>query len=103
MKRLQYRAPAGHLLVTDGQTVEAGETFEVGDERALELLTDPAIDVIEAGGIKDLKKVELVELAEQAGLDPAGMTKSEIVTAIEQLEAGDGDEQTETETSKQEN
>lgn len=47
MKKLLFDAPAHHILVEGGERIHGGGTFEAKDERALELLTSPALDIVE--------------------------------------------------------
>lgn len=48
MRHLMFQAPAHHTLNVDGDVIHGGQTFDVEDEeRALELLTQPGLSVIE--------------------------------------------------------
>lgn len=98
MKTLKFNAPAHHTLVEDDEEVAGGETFKVTDERALELLTQPGIDVSEVGASKRTRD-EWNKLAREAGVeDPEKLPNIPAVeAAIEEAkenqpgaESGDG-------------
>ena len=86
--RLLFDAPRHHTLLPEGRggpVVCGGETFDVSDpERALELLTDPHIDVVEvATDIRKLSRKELDEMADEAGIDPSGYrTKQDLIDVL---------------------
>lgn len=86
--RLVHNGRPGDSLEVDGKTYGAGEEFEVKDEeRALELLTDPNINVTEAkadGGLKRLNKADLEQLASNEEIDISECsTKADLIDAIE--------------------
>lgn len=87
MRRLRYNARPNARLLPDGadsKPVAGGETFEVSDIRAEELLTAPYADVTEAPDFNALTRAELNNLAEQAGIDSSALsTKSDVITALE--------------------
>lgn len=90
--RLLYDAPRHHTLLPEGRggpVVYGGETFDISDpERALELLTDPNINVVEvATDITKLSRTELDEMATQAGIDPSRhRTKQDLIDALTEPE-----------------
>lgn len=47
MKTLRFRGRPGDRLLAAGKEVRAGRTAEFEDEDALNLLTDPNVDVVE--------------------------------------------------------
>lgn len=47
MTLLRFNAAARHILVEGGERIHGGEKFEVDEERALELLTNPHVDIVE--------------------------------------------------------
>lgn len=51
MQRLRYDAPSHYTLREDGKEIAGGSEFEVSDERALELLTDPNLNVSEVDNV----------------------------------------------------
>lgn len=96
--RLIFRAPAHHKLVLEDLdlTVNGGKFFEVEDkERALELLTDPAMNVEEAPpeSLKRLNREQLDEIAKSFDLNPADYSNKEsLLEALEDLQPTASDE-----------
>jgi hypothetical protein len=58
MQRLRFNAPSHYVLEEGDKTIHGGEEFEVTDERALELLTSPHLDVSEVDDLDDLDDLE---------------------------------------------
>lgn len=90
--RLIYRAPAHHVLeLRDlNLTVKGGKLFDVEDEeRCLELLTDPAMNVEEAPpeSLKRLTREQLDEIAKSYDVDPTDYSNKEsLLEALEELQ-----------------
>lgn len=83
--RLVFDAPKGHTLIEGGETIAAGQEFDVPDEeRARELLTDPHVSVREAvpGNLKGLSRGELDEIAVEKGLDPSDYDNKQAVIDV---------------------
>lgn len=99
MKRLLFHADSQHVLVEGDQRISGGDEFTVSDDRALELLTDPALTVLEApdADLFQLTRPQLDEHARAAGIaDPEKYrNKGELIEAIDQQAAQAGNEQIE--------
>lgn len=99
--KLIFCASAHHRLLPQGRhgpVVHGGETFDAPPEVALELLTDPHVDVREApryeatlevppvdpsDDLGSLTRVELDEIAKQAGIDPKShRTKQDLIDTL---------------------
>lgn len=98
---LFFDAPAHHLLKLPDfdEPIPGGQTFELDDDRGLEVATDPNLNVIEAASpdsLEDLSRSELNELAVLNGLDPKDFrTKQDVIDALSQPTAeGEGPEET---------
>lgn len=91
MKTLTFAAPPQDILIYDPDTdppsqVNGGETFEVSDDRALELLTNPHIAIEEvATELSKLKRDELNKIASDAGIESPESypSKPALIEAIE--------------------
>jgi hypothetical protein len=68
MKLLRYDAPPRHVLVEEGRQIHGGEEFEVTNERAEELLTNPHLAVSEVGAGSPEPPDEKSEVGE--GVEP---------------------------------
>lgn len=87
MKTLRNDLP-GPLVPDKGMdAVPAGGTFEVDDKRAEALLTDPNVAVSEAkpepSALDRLNKDQLIELAQEKGIEPGSKTKADLIAEIE--------------------
>lgn len=116
MRYLTFQAPPHHTFNVDGEIYHGGETFAVEDEeRALELLTQPWLPVVEANPVTvalaalgtaaeeamldKLSRSELDDLARERGIDPERLpNKAAVIAALNEPEASGGEGQpTETE------
>lgn len=96
MKRLIFHADPQHVLVEGDQRISGGDEFTVSDDRALELLTDPALTVLEApdADLFALTREQLNERAAASGIaDPETYrNKGELIEAIDALAQKAGNE-----------
>lgn len=96
MKRLIYHADPQHVLVEGDQRISGGDEFTVSDDRALELLTDPSLTILEApdADLFQLTRPQLDEHARVAGIaDPEKYrNKGELIEAIDALAQTSGNE-----------
>lgn len=97
-----FQAPAHHTLNIGDRTVHGGEVFTVEDEeRALELLTQPGLTVVEvpaalaAAAHEGLSRTALDSLAREHGIEePERLpNKAAVIAALNPPEADTGEGQ----------
>lgn len=83
MRSLKFNAEPHHRLEVGDQVVEGGETFDVSEEQAEVLLSDPQYNV-SPGNLRSLKRPEIDELLVKASLDPDDYpSKDAAIAALE--------------------
>lgn len=91
-----FHADPQHILVEDDQRISGGDEFTVTDDRALELLTDPSLTILEApdDDLYQLKREQLDDRARALGIaDPETYrNKGELIEAIDALATKAGNE-----------
>jgi hypothetical protein len=95
MKRLRFDQPSSHVLIENGERIHGGGEFFATDERALELLTDPHVRIVEAvktAKLERLGRSKLDALARERGVaEPETLpNKAAVIAAISEPGASPG-------------
>lgn len=87
MKELVLHARPSTVLNEDGKLIGPHQPFIVSEDRALELLTDPRLDIreVDSSGLNGLTRGELNSLAAGQGIADAEAlpNKQAVIDAIE--------------------